>query len=114
MAGSGLGCGFDDARPVWSEVPRQQFLDSTKTREHVSQIAFWIKPIQFSRSEQTINDGSTLSPGIRPGEQIIVATKSYGAQGTFGGVVVDLHVSVVAEPGQTPATASAHSGSGAM
>jgi hypothetical protein len=70
------------------------------TREHVPQIAFWIKPIQFSRSDQAIKDGSTLSPGIGPGEQIIFTTQSYGAQGTLGGVVVDLQVPVVAVPGQ--------------
>ena len=64
-------------------------------REHVPQIAFWIKPIQFSGSDQAIKDGSTLSPGIGPGEQIIFPTQSYGAQGTFGGVVVDLQVSIV-------------------
>jgi hypothetical protein len=39
-------------------------------REHVPQIAFWIKPIQFSGSDQAIKDGSTLSPGI--GRQFIV------------------------------------------
>jgi hypothetical protein len=30
-------------------------------REYISQIAFWIKPIQLSRSDQTIEDGS--APG---------------------------------------------------
>ncbi len=105
MAGSGLGCGFDGARSVWSEVPRQQLLDSTNgmiryAREHVPQIAFWIKPIQFSRSDQAIEDGSMLSPGIGPGEQIIFPTQSYGAQGTLGGVVIRLQATIVAVPGQ--------------
>src|ERR1700686_1218579 len=105
MAGSGLGCGFDGARPVWSEVPRQQLLDSTNgmiryAREHVPQIAFWIKPIQFSRSDQVIKDGGTISPGIGPGDQIIFANQSYGAQTPFGGFFGELQVSVVAEPVQ--------------
>ena len=32
--------------------------------EHVPQIAFWIEPIQLSRSDQAIKDGSAFSPGI--------------------------------------------------
>jgi hypothetical protein len=39
-------------------------------REHIPQIAFGIKPIQFSRSDQAIKDGCALSPGI--GRQFIV------------------------------------------
>ena len=69
-------------------------------REHVPQIAFWIEPIQFSRSDQAIQDGRALSPGIGTGEQIILTTQSDGAQGTFGSVVVDLQAPVVAVPSQ--------------
>jgi hypothetical protein len=34
-------------------------------REHVPQIAFWIEPIQFSRSNQAIKDGRALWLGLR-------------------------------------------------
>jgi hypothetical protein len=44
-------------------------------REHVPQIAFWIEPIQFSRSDQAIKDSSTLAPGIGTSEQIILTTQ---------------------------------------
>jgi hypothetical protein len=31
---------------------------------HIPQVAFWIQPIQFSRSDQAIKDSSAFAPGI--------------------------------------------------
>jgi hypothetical protein len=56
-------------------------------REHIPQIAFWIEPIQFSRSDQAIQDSRPLSTGIGTSEQIILTTQSDGARGTFGSVM---------------------------
>ena len=57
------------------DVPRQEFLDPVNgmvrdAGQHHTEISFRVETVQFRRTDQTIDDGSSLSAGI--GRQFIM------------------------------------------
>ncbi len=65
-------------------------------REHLAQIGLGIQAVEFRRADQAVDRRGTLAAGVRPGEEVVLATKCDGAQRALGGGVVDLDVAVVA------------------
>jgi hypothetical protein len=95
LSGAG-GCHGEFRR----EVPGQEFLDAVDRMigdagQHVSEIGFGIETVEFGAADQGVDRGGALAAGIGTGEQVVLPTQSDGAQGAFGGVVVDLDGAVV-------------------
>ena len=85
---------------VGREVPGQEFLDAVDRMvgdagQHVAEIRFGIETVEFGGADQAVDRGGAFAAGIGAGEQVVLAAQSDGAQGTFGGVVVDLDAAVV-------------------
>jgi len=67
-----------EPRPNAGEVPRQQFMDAldrmlSDTHQHLTQVVLGIEGIQLCRLGQRIDRGGAFAPGIRPGEQPVLA-----------------------------------------
>ena len=82
------------------EVPGQEFLDAVDgmigdAGQHVSEIRFGIETVEFGAADQAVDRGGALAAGIGTREQEVFPTQSNGAQGAFGGVVVDFEAAVV-------------------
>ena len=59
-------------------VPGQQFGDAVDgvvgdAREHIAQVGFGIKAVEFGRSDQAIDSGGALAAGIGATKQVVLA-----------------------------------------
>jgi hypothetical protein len=77
------------------QIPGQQFLDPIggmvgDPGEHVTQVGFRIQAVQLGRPDEAVERGSSFTAGIGAGEEVVLPPQGDRAQGTFGGVVVDL------------------------
>ena len=76
-------------------VPRQQLTDPADRMvgdacEHVAQVGLGIEAVQFRGPNQAVERCGARSAGVRPGEELILATNRHRAQGALDCVVVDL------------------------
>jgi len=81
-------------------VPRQQVVDPADgmvgdTFEDMVEVEFRIEAVELGGAEQRIDDGGAFATGVRACEEIVLTTERNHAQRPFGGVVVDLQMSIV-------------------
>lgn len=77
------------------DIPRQQLLDAidrmlSNVHEHVSQVRLRIQLVELGRTQQRVDRRSTLTAGVGTRKQVILSSQRDDAQGSLGGVVVDL------------------------
>jgi ribosomal protein L1 len=63
--------------------------------EDVLEIDLRVEAVELGRAKQRVDGCGALPSGVRSDEEIVLATDGNDAQGAFGGVVVDLQLSVV-------------------
>ena len=62
--------------------------------QHFAQIGLGIETGQLRRTDQAVDHGRAFSACIRSGKQVILPAQGHAAQRSFGGVIVDLDVSI--------------------
>jgi hypothetical protein len=53
-----------------------------------------IKALAFAACDEAVERGGPLGGGVMPGEEPVFPSKPHPSQGAFGGVVVDVEVSL--------------------
>lgn len=86
-------------RQACGDFPWEQLLDAVDwmigdAGQHVAEIGFGIKAIEFGTADQAVNRGGAFAAGIGAGEQLVFAAECDRAQGAFR-VVVDLDATVI-------------------
>ena len=72
------------------QVPGEQLIDTVNgmvgdAGEHLAQVALRIETVQLRRADQAVKDGGALTPRIRAGKQVVLASQSDRPQRPFGG-----------------------------
>jgi len=68
--------------------------------EDVAEIFFGVDSFQLRRFDEGADCGGAHAPGIGAGEEVVLAAEGQGADGAFGGVVVDGKTAVIEEAGE--------------
>src|SRR5947207_15168201 len=63
--------------------------------QHLAQIGFGIKTVEFRRTDQAIDRSGAFPARIRSGKQVVLPAQGDATQRAFGGVVVDLDVAIL-------------------
>jgi hypothetical protein len=77
------------------EVPGEQFVDAVyrvlgDAGQDLAEIAFGIESIEFRRSDQRVDCGSSFAAGVGATKKVVLASKGDGAKRPFCRRVVDL------------------------
>src|SRR5271154_6099992 len=56
--------------------------------DDMPQISLRIEPVQFSRADEAVDCGGSLTAGVRTGEEIVFSPEGYCPQRAFGCIVV--------------------------
>ena len=87
------------------DAPGEEFVDPVDrvigdAGENVAEVFFRIELVESGGFDEGVDSGGTLAAGIGAGEEIVLAAEGYAAQGSLGGVVVDLDAAVIDEAGE--------------
>src|ERR1700730_5320623 len=87
------------------EVPGEEFVDPVDrvlgdAGQDLAELAFGIESIEFRRSDQRVDGGRSLPPGVRATEKVVLASEGDGAKRPFCRRVVDLQQSIVDVAGE--------------
>ena len=94
-----MSCRFGLRRRRREQIPGQQFADPVDRMigdapQHLGHVSLRIDPVQFRRSQQTVDCRSPFTTGVGPREQIVFTAHGHGTQCTFRRVVIHFHAAV--------------------
>lgn len=85
---------------IRKELVKLTSFEGVDSGEHISHVSQWVNTILLGGDNQGQVDGGSLATGIGAHEQVVFASQDKLLDGTFRGIVADIEVRIIQEPGQ--------------